>query len=100
MEHDWLSDSWDSLTLQYANGACNNTIQSILTRLVLAIAVYHLWKERNSRLFTGEEMGEQVLWEMIVEKIKIQLLSLKVKRFSSILKISQKWDVEMKIVDH
>nr|GEW24794.1 hypothetical protein [Tanacetum cinerariifolium] len=47
-----LSDTWDTLVDQYTSGVCNNSIGSILIRIMLASAVYHVWKERNTILFT------------------------------------------------
>ncbi|GJX79146.1 RNA-directed DNA polymerase, eukaryota, reverse transcriptase zinc-binding domain protein [Tanacetum coccineum] len=37
-----------------ARSPCSNSIWSVLRRIVLATPVYYIWKERNSRLFTGE----------------------------------------------
>ena len=97
MGKNWLSDTWESLTEQFANGTCDNTIDSVLSRIVIATAVYYIWKERNTRMFTGEELDNQVLWSLIVEKIRIQLMCLKVKRSTQVLKIAKEWEVDMNI---
>ena len=98
MRKFWLSDSWESLPEQYANGTCDNTIDSVLSRIVLATAVYYIWKERNTRMFTGEELDYQVIWNLIVEKIMIQLMCLKGKRSNQVVKIAKEWEVDMNIV--
>ena len=56
MENGWMSNSWVTPLEQYINEPCNNTIGSVLKRIGLATSVYHIWKERNARLFTGEKI--------------------------------------------
>ena len=65
MEIMWMSNSWCDVIEQYANDPCNNSIGSVLKRIGLATCVYHLWKERNARLFTGNEVDKTRLWKII-----------------------------------
>ena len=88
-----MSNSWETLLEQYINEPCNNTIGSVLKRNGLATSVYHIWKERNARLFTGEKIVNSALLKIIEENIKVQLMSLKVRRTSQVIKIAQKWNV-------
>lgn len=82
MRKEGLTDSWDNVIEQFANGPCNNTIDSVLARITLATAVYHIWKERNTRIFTGEELDVQVLLNIIVEKIKLPTTMLNCKKIT------------------
>jgi hypothetical protein len=44
MECSWLSNLWDVVIEQYSKGPCNNSIGSVLKRIILATVVYHIWK--------------------------------------------------------
>ena len=96
LRKEWLTDTWENIMEQFANDPCNNTINSVLARITLETAVYHIWKERNTRIFTGEELEAKVLLNIIVEKIKLQLLCLNVKRSPQTLKVAKEWEVELK----
>ncbi|GJS53257.1 hypothetical protein Tco_0626619, partial [Tanacetum coccineum] len=52
-------------------------------------AVYHIWKERNSRLFSGEVKDGITVLKIITESVKLQLIGLKVKKSSNVDKLLQ-----------
>ena len=83
---------------QFEDKPNNNTIDSVLRRIVLATVVYHIWRERNSRLFNGEEIDWIILVNMIIESVKFQLLCLKVKKSRQVIKVEQEWGVKMCVV--
>lgn len=93
-----LNDTLDNVIVQYENKPSNNTIGSVLRRILLATAVYHIQKERNSRLFIGEEVDWKTMLKLIIESVKLQLLSLKVKKSIQVQKVGQEWEVDMCIV--
>ncbi|GJV17423.1 RNA-directed DNA polymerase, eukaryota, reverse transcriptase zinc-binding domain protein [Tanacetum coccineum] len=68
------------------NEGCRNTIKSIIQRISIATAIYYIWNERNKRIFTQEQRNSQCLFNEIEENIKLQLLSLKVKRSLAVMK--------------
>ncbi|GKA87979.1 RNA-directed DNA polymerase, eukaryota, reverse transcriptase zinc-binding domain protein [Tanacetum coccineum] len=97
IKREWKSklfENWDTLVDQYASSVCNNSIGSILIWIVVASAVYHIWKERNSRLFTGEVTNENTLLKIYIENIKMQLMCLTVKKSSNVKKIALNWNVK------
>ncbi|GJZ79310.1 hypothetical protein Tco_0644147 [Tanacetum coccineum] len=71
MECRDLSNSWDTLVDQYANKVCNNSIRSILRRIVLSTAVHNIWKERNARNFIGEVKDGKIMLNLIMENVKL-----------------------------
>ncbi|GKB12806.1 hypothetical protein Tco_0846729 [Tanacetum coccineum] len=95
MEKRDLSNSWDALIDQYARSVCNNSIGSILRRILLATVVYNIWKERNTRLFTGEVKDGKTVQIIITESVKLQLLGLKVKKSTNVDKVASNWNVMM-----
>ena len=84
----YIRKTWENITEQYANDPCDNTINSVLSRMVLATTVYYIWKERNTRMFTGEKLEPYVLKNAIMEKVKLQLLCLKVKKSTQVLNVA------------
>ncbi|GKB52889.1 hypothetical protein Tco_0903642 [Tanacetum coccineum] len=76
MGNSGFSDRWDDLVEQYANKECNNSIGSILRRITLALTVYHIWKERNTRIFKNEVVDVKILLKIIADDIKLQLMGL------------------------
>ncbi|PWA89784.1 RNA-directed DNA polymerase, eukaryota, Reverse transcriptase zinc-binding domain protein [Artemisia annua] len=98
MEINWMSNSWDTLIEQYANKPCNNSIGSVLRRIGSASMVYHIWRERNARLFSGEKTDKGSIMKIIEGNIKLQLKCLKVKKSVQVMKIAHKWNVEMNFV--
>ncbi|GJS15039.1 hypothetical protein Tco_0409511 [Tanacetum coccineum] len=92
----------DSFVEQYASSVCSNSIESILMRIVLPSAVYHIWKERNTRLYTGDEINDKTMLKIIIENVKFQLMCLKVMKSPNVVKIALNWNVEMnfKGTDH
>ena len=55
-----------------------------------------IYGRKGTRIFTGEELDVQVLLNIIVEKIKLQLLCLTVKRSPQTIKVADEWEVVFK----
>lgn len=55
-----------------------NNILSVLRRLVLASTVYHIWIERNRRLFQNIDKSCDYVKKAIVDDVRLKLLSLRV----------------------
>nr|GEW19699.1 RNA-directed DNA polymerase, eukaryota, reverse transcriptase zinc-binding domain protein [Tanacetum cinerariifolium] len=62
---------WKLSVLQGMIGAGNgNNINSILRRLLLVACVYHIWEERNNRIFKDSMKSSEEVFKGIVEVIK------------------------------
>nr|GEX07781.1 hypothetical protein [Tanacetum cinerariifolium] len=57
----------------------NNSIWSVIQRLVLGASVYFIWQERNVRLFENKCRTVDVVFNLIVNTFRLKLLSLNVK---------------------
>nr|GEV38134.1 reverse transcriptase domain, reverse transcriptase zinc-binding domain protein [Tanacetum cinerariifolium] len=55
----------------------NTAIRSILRRIVVAVTVYYVWQERNKRIMANEFRSADVLFEIILEYVKLKIMSLK-----------------------
>ncbi|GJS50261.1 hypothetical protein Tco_0600382 [Tanacetum coccineum] len=58
----------------------NNTLWSIIQRLVLGAAIYFIWRERNFRLFRNMERSNDAVFDNIVDTVRLKLLGLNIKR--------------------
>ncbi|XP_071728294.1 uncharacterized protein [Rutidosis leptorrhynchoides] len=79
-----------------SNYPFKNQIWSVITRLVIAAAVYYIWQERNKRLFKGEKKNEKDLAELAIDFIRVKLLTLKVKQSKNIHKAEEIWEIKWK----
>lgn len=79
VELDGCNSCWSDILQDVISRKPNGTIISILQRLVIAAAVYCIWKERNARIFnktacTGDKMVTQITK---LVRMKMQSLSIK-----------------------
>ncbi|GKA46941.1 RNA-directed DNA polymerase, eukaryota, reverse transcriptase zinc-binding domain protein [Tanacetum coccineum] len=88
-----IPNDWRGLVDKVTECPCNNAIRSVLRRIILATAVYYIWKERNSRLFTNVKTQVMNVFQRIIECIRLQLQSLKVKKSIQVGKVAKEWNV-------
>ncbi|GKE64669.1 hypothetical protein Tco_1518830, partial [Tanacetum coccineum] len=55
-------------------------IGSVVNKLILAVAVYFIWQERNFRMFKGESRSEDVMFNLIYDNVKSKLMTIRVKK--------------------
>ena len=85
---------WNSIFTKIADMPCTNSIWSVVRRLCLGATIYHLWQERNFRLFKEEERSWEAVLQMICETVKVRLMGLKVKKSIVVNKVSTLWNVK------
>ncbi|GKC67086.1 ribonuclease H-like domain-containing protein [Tanacetum coccineum] len=68
-----IPKDWNEIIEKGTTYPCNNAIRNVLRRLILAIVVYYIWKERNSRIFANENMTADNVLQRIIESIGLQL---------------------------
>ncbi|GKB27728.1 hypothetical protein Tco_0867129 [Tanacetum coccineum] len=93
---DKLSDDWKGVINDLVQMNNNNVIRSIMRRIVAAAAVYYVWQERNKRIMANEFRSVDVLFEIILEYVKLKIMTLKVKLFVQVKKVAKEWDVMVK----
>ena len=72
---------------------------SVIRRLVLGASVYFIWQERKKRLFGNEMRSWQELVNVIINNVRVKLLSLKVKMSPQVKKVMDNWKVDMQCVN-
>nr|GEV30854.1 hypothetical protein [Tanacetum cinerariifolium] len=84
-----IPNDWKDIIGKLADLSCNNNIRSALRRILLATAVYQIWKERNARIFTNKKANADNVLQKIIECIILQLQSLKVRKSTQICKVEK-----------
>ncbi|GKA27215.1 RNA-directed DNA polymerase, eukaryota, reverse transcriptase zinc-binding domain protein [Tanacetum coccineum] len=74
---------------------CKNNIWSVVRRLCLADIVYHLWQERNTRIFQKKERSIKGINLVIKDSVKSRLVTLRVKNTSDVKSIEEKWGIKL-----
>nr|GEW37931.1 hypothetical protein [Tanacetum cinerariifolium] len=70
---------------------------SIQRKLTIASTVYHIWQERNFRVFQKKERSPSILCQVIRDNVKCRLLSLKVKNSKAVKDVEEVWKITMNI---
>ncbi|GJW00473.1 RNA-directed DNA polymerase, eukaryota, reverse transcriptase zinc-binding domain protein [Tanacetum coccineum] len=73
-----------------------NSIKGVLQRLMVSAVVYHVWKERNLRIFQNEARTVEVLITYIEKNVEGMLRSLKVKKSPTVLVVAKMWGLQWK----
>lgn len=81
-----VSNSWASSISIMAVRLIDKSIWSIIQRLIWAAAVYHMWQERNLRLFQKKKRAMEELFCHMDEVVKLRSLELKIKCSTEIQK--------------
>ena len=89
---------WNDLVNWYTRLYNGNTIGSVTRRIRLAACVYFIWQERNWRLFREQKMSISELYEQFYDKVRMRLLSLKVRPSKAVLQVQKEWDVSLDII--
>ncbi|XP_071728814.1 uncharacterized protein [Rutidosis leptorrhynchoides] len=71
-----------------------NQIWGVINRITLA-TVYHIWQERNTRIFKGRKRVEMETVKYVVAYIQLKLTTFMVRFSSGIQQALTKWDLEL-----
>ncbi|GJW51553.1 RNA-directed DNA polymerase, eukaryota, reverse transcriptase zinc-binding domain protein, partial [Tanacetum coccineum] len=83
-------NDWQRIIQMMIDELCNNSIKGVLGRIRVAACVYHIWKERNLRVFQSTRNSEETIVSCIKEDIKWKLMSLHVKDSTAVELSSEK----------
>nr|GEX17052.1 RNA-directed DNA polymerase, eukaryota, reverse transcriptase zinc-binding domain protein [Tanacetum cinerariifolium] len=91
-----IGNDWAMVIFGLVNKPANNTIWSVVQRLVLGAAIYFIWQERNIRRMKNRERSVDGLFKVIFDTVRFKLLGLKLKWTSNVIKASKIWNLPMK----
>ncbi|CAH1435589.1 unnamed protein product [Lactuca virosa] len=70
-------DDWNDLILKLSISFKGNSVENLVNKCVFSSCVSHIWKERNSRLFSSRRNSHKVVISCIESKIQLKLLGLR-----------------------
>ncbi|GJS20963.1 RNA-directed DNA polymerase, eukaryota, reverse transcriptase zinc-binding domain protein [Tanacetum coccineum] len=73
--------------------AQRRTIPSVVAKLVVAACSYHIWEERNVRLFTNQKRTHVQVTDKIKSCIRLKLLSCVFKKSKDAVWLKRLWDL-------
>ncbi|GJV11315.1 hypothetical protein Tco_1352856 [Tanacetum coccineum] len=95
-----ISNDWASIISFIVNKPTNNTIWSVIQRLVLGACVYFVWQERNLRWVRKNFIDEDCLFKIIVNTVRMKLLDLTIKNTLSVTEAAKIWGLQLNKNDY
>ncbi|PWA53131.1 reverse transcriptase zinc-binding domain-containing protein [Artemisia annua] len=92
---DNVSCIWAEIVSGISIRTANNSLWSVIQRLVFGAAVYYIWQERNLRLFQKKFRSEEAVFKIIVDIVRHKLLSLRIKRSVESVKAADIWKIPL-----
>nr|GEU96335.1 hypothetical protein [Tanacetum cinerariifolium] len=89
-----VSNVWGEVISSISNRPANNSISSVIQRLVFEAIVYYIWQERNARLFRNSIRIEEVLFNNIVKTVRFKLLSLQIRNSVNVRIAARIWNLK------
>ena len=87
----FVSNCWPQVISSIVNIPSKNSIWSVIQRLVWGAAVYHIWQERNVRLFGGYNRTEDELFKSITEAVRFRIMGLQLKVTPDVISSAKVW---------
>ncbi|GKE91617.1 hypothetical protein Tco_1572712, partial [Tanacetum coccineum] len=89
-------NDWQRIIQDISDAGNSISIKSIIRRLLLAGSVYHIWQERNNRIFKDSMKSSVEVFKGIVEVIKYKLLGIRMKDSKVVTDVEAKWKISCK----
>ncbi|KAJ0954953.1 hypothetical protein HanRHA438_Chr00c04g0845041 [Helianthus annuus] len=86
-----VDNSWSSIIQWIEGHAQSNSLESIVSNLLVAASTYFLWQERNSRLFSRDRRNANVLSKIIIETVRLKLMGFRVGGDVKQKRLLDKW---------
>ncbi|GKD53167.1 hypothetical protein Tco_1286554 [Tanacetum coccineum] len=94
-----IPDEWDQTVQEMGNFQSTKSIWNILKGIGIATCVYYIWKERNDRIFTQEKKPYSQVLQSINKNIKLQLMSLTIKKSTNSIRVVELWEVKFNFME-
>ncbi|XP_028127266.1 uncharacterized protein LOC114323787 [Camellia sinensis] len=95
----WPSLPWLEL-VEFATKSINGkSLKSVIMKLSFLCTFYHIWMERNSRIFSKVFKPEEVVTNSIIQMVRGRLLSMEnVKAYAGDNRYLEQWNLPSKIL--
>ncbi|KAK1406216.1 hypothetical protein QVD17_41505 [Tagetes erecta] len=85
---------WESI-VGFLNTRGNwKSTESIIDRLVVGATAYYVWQERNARIFTDIKRRPTQITKIILDTVRLKLVSMREGHVISNWKTRKRWDLE------
>ena len=91
--HDSVN-TWEGIVNKMSSNGESRSVWEIIKKLCLAAAVYHIWQERNGRMFNGNNRTTGNLLDVICDDIRAKLVSIKVKQCANVVEAETRWNIK------
>nr|XP_043623584.1 uncharacterized protein LOC122595308 [Erigeron canadensis] len=71
----------------------SNKLDVVVNKLLVAAAVYHIWQERNARIFMNQERSSEKICQAIRVGVTYKLMAIKVRKTRNVKKIAAMWNL-------
>lgn len=76
MHISFPTNCWLDITNLLKPISKGKTVWSVIRRLVLAGAIYHIWQERNNRIFKNKRISYHAVVKTVIDDVRCRLVSL------------------------
>ncbi|KAK1431843.1 hypothetical protein QVD17_08566 [Tagetes erecta] len=91
---DHIEGNWENIVLFLLSRGKWNSSNTIIDRLVIGATSYYVWQERNARLFTSTKRSPKQISALILDNVRMKLVSLRKKKVFANWKTRKGWDLE------
>ncbi|GKB12253.1 hypothetical protein Tco_0846176, partial [Tanacetum coccineum] len=95
---DYAPNSWHDIVEYILKRPINNSIWSILQRLVLGATVYMVWQERNFRTFQDRHRSLEELCNLIKDMVRLRIMGLNLKASSQVFVAADIWKFQVNVI--
>lgn len=89
----WTYSCWNEMLLDVANSYKGTSLLCKIVKLMLATSVYLIWRERNSRLFTGKCKDLTVVCMDIILNVRFRINSLSFESTYLNKRLASSWGI-------
>ena len=92
--------NWIEIIKEFQSSLKRKSIENFIKKMALAASVYHIWNERNKRLFGKQRNSVDVTVKIIMDDIRLKIFSLNMGYLGLNEEICKKWNVPVNKIDH
>ncbi|XP_022014997.1 uncharacterized protein LOC110914516 [Helianthus annuus] len=89
-----VDNTWQSLMVWVDQHSNSKKTDAIVCKLVVAVATYYIWQERNSRLFSSNQLTVVQVAEKIKSVVRLQLMGFKFRVELARRRIYRTWKID------
>ncbi|KAJ0585603.1 putative reverse transcriptase zinc-binding domain-containing protein [Helianthus annuus] len=89
-----VSEKWEDICQWMVPKARSKSVQVVSNKLLISATAYYVWQERNNRFFRNQLRPPEKLLEIIVQTVRLKLMSFKFKRSARVQAFLEDWKLE------